>query len=213
MTKAKKLGIILLLMLLICSLIAPMNVKAETYIDCNINNNSITIITDGYYHIYGTGVTTTNQIVIKKDVNAYIRLENVKIHCNWNESPFVIEDDSRGNITIELVGDNELIGKYGPAICKSSSNDVVGHLVIDGSGSLIAKNLYGDGAGIGSSNRMDTKNISIRGGTITATAGNYGAGIGGGGGGGCASNIQIMGGVVTATGGSEQGAGIGGGSD
>ena len=56
--------------------------------------------------------------------------------------------------------------------------------------------------------------ITITGGTVTATGGKYGAGIGGGGSraykGGDGSNITISGGTVTANGG-QFGAGIGGG--
>ncbi len=51
--------------------------------------------------------------------------------------------------------------------------------------------------------------VEISGGTVTATGGDYAAGIGGGNnGGGCA--VEISGGTVTATG-SYYGAGIGGG--
>ena len=66
------------------------------------------------------------------------------------------------------------------------------------------------GAGIGGGYYGSGKNITIKGGTVTATGGEEGAGIGGGGGGGNGKNITIIGGTVTA-GGGYRGAGIGGG--
>ena len=62
------------------------------------------------------------------------------------------------------------------------------------------------GAGIGGG----SEDITIKGGRVTATGGDYGAGIGGGIG-GSGKNITINGGTVTAAGGFN-GAGIGGGS-
>lgn len=71
-------------------------------------------------------------------------------------------------------------------------------LVIKGTGSLAAS-CNGSGAGIGSS-RGPCGNIEIQGGTITATGGMYGAGIGSSETYRC-GNITISGGTVTATGG------------
>ena len=73
------------------------------------------------------------------------------------------------------------------------------------------------GAGIGGGDRGTASNITISGGTITATGGNNGAGIGGGGYAGMGIGITISGGTVTATsiaaGDYEvTGAGIGGGA-
>lgn len=201
---------ILLSMMLILSIMSPINALADTYIQLSIYDGSVTITEDGNYHIIGDGTETSNSVVVAKDVNANIRLENVNIHSN---RPFSIENDSKGNVNIELIGNNSLISSDGPGICKNGAGEDVGTLTIDGMGSLLAKNIGVDGAGIGSDNQKDTKNIVINGGTITAVAGNYGAGIGGGGGGGCGSNITISGGTVVATGGEYQGAGIGGGSD
>ncbi|AIZ56191.1 hypothetical protein Mpt1_c02910 [Candidatus Methanoplasma termitum] len=81
----------------------------------------------------------------------------------------------------------------------------------DGSLTVTSANSYA--AGIGSSN-CSTGNSTIKGGTITATGGFYGAGIGGGGlttgGASDGGTIAIVGGTVNATGG-RYGAGIGGG--
>ncbi|MBQ3811556.1 MAG: 6-phosphofructokinase, partial [Kiritimatiellae bacterium] len=82
-------------------------------------------------------------------------------------------------------------------------------LTIDGDGSLAATG--GEhGAGIGGSYREEGGTIVIAGGTITATGGGLSAGIGGSLRAG--GDIAIRGGTVTAQGG-ENGAGIGGGYD
>ena len=81
-------------------------------------------------------------------------------------------------------------------------------LTINGEGSLNATGGYW-GAGIGSGNISSCGNITISGGTVTATAGDFGAGIGCGYKSSC-GNITISGGTVTATGG-DSGAGIGSG--
>lgn len=87
------------------------------------------------------------------------------------------------------------------------------------SGKLIATT-WGENAGIGGNQGMDSGSITINGGVIEATGGNYGAGIGGGGAGTQdggmtyitpkAGTVIINGGTVTANGG-YYGAGIGGG--
>ena len=88
-------------------------------------------------------------------------------------------------------------------------------LTIAGTGELetTARNGgYGDCcAGIGGGNHLNCGNITIRGGIVTATGGEFGAGIGGGYEAKC-GNITIKGGTVIATGG-YNGAGIGSGCD
>ncbi len=81
-----------------------------------------------------------------------------------------------------------------------------GKLTLDGEGNLTVSG-GSDGAGIGVGSGGDGSDITISGGTVTATGGDRGPGIGGGSG----SNITISGGTVTAAGGG-RGAGIGGGS-
>ncbi|MBQ6942931.1 MAG: hypothetical protein IJN43_01250 [Ruminococcus sp.] len=83
-------------------------------------------------------------------------------------------------------------------------------LVIDGNGSLDATGGEA-GAGIGGSIYDSGGTIEINGGEVTATGGSSGAGIGGGPN-GSGGTIEINGGTVTATGGTD-GAGIGGGND
>ena len=117
----------------------------------------------------------------------------------------------KGNVEIELDGDNEL--KSGAFRAGLEKNTSAGTLTLKddkeaGSGSLKATGgKYG--AGIGGGQYGRGKNITIKGGTVTARGGEDGAGIGGGEF-ESAEAITITGGRVTATGG-EQGAGIGGG--
>ena len=83
--------------------------------------------------------------------------------------------------------------------CAGLQKDSTGTLTISGTGSL---NATGGryGAGIGGGDSGDGSNITISRGIVTATGGDRGAGIGGGGS-GDGSNITISGGNVTATGG------------
>ena len=115
-----------------------------------------------------------------------------------------------GNVTIELDGKNELkSGVYRAGLEKNTST---GKLTLKddkepGSGSLKATGGK-YGAGIGGG-QNGGNNITITGGTVNATGGEAGAGIGGGRE-GKGENITITGGTVNATGGAS-GAGIGGG--
>ena len=81
-------------------------------------------------------------------------------------------------------------------------------LTINGSGTIIATGGT-EGAGIGSGYNSSCGNITINGGSVTAAGGSNGAGIGSGFGGSCGT-VTIDGGNVTATGGTN-GAGIGSG--
>ena len=76
-----------------------------------------------------------------------------------------------------------------------------------GTGKLTVQDVPDDCAGIGAGRNNGCGNITINGGTVTATGGRDGAGIGGGQRSTC-GNITINGGVVTATGG-DGGTGIG----
>ena len=165
---------------------------------------------------------TTDHIVVKKDISANITLAGVNISTD-SASPFMIEDDSTGDVTITLAENsvNTLVSfsKDYAGLQKNGYIDGIGKLTITGTGKLEAKSNNGDGAGIGGSNGKSTSNITISGGDVTADGlafAGSGAGIGGGFG-GSGSNITITGGTVTAKGGSNDsggdgaGAGIGGG--
>ena len=120
-----------------------------------------------------------------------------------------------GDVEIELDGDNELkSGVYKAGLEKTSTGTLT--LKDDKkddnkeAGSLKATGGQ-FGAGIGGGDSSSGKNITITGGTVTARGGKHGAGIGGGDY-GSGEAITIKGGTVTAAGG-EWAAGIGGGGD
>ena len=120
-----------------------------------------------------------------------------------------------GDVEIELDGDNELkSGVYKAGLEKTSTGTLT--LKDDKkddnkeAGSLKATGGQ-FGAGIGGGENGSGKNITITGGTVTARGGKHGAGIGGGEN-GSGEAITINGGTVTARGG-EWAAGIGGGGD
>ena len=121
----------------------------------------------------------------------------------------------KGNVEIELDGKNELkSGVYKAGLEKTSTGTLT--LKDDKKddnkevGSLKATGGQ-FGAGIGGGDHGSGKNITITGGTVTARGGKHGAGIGGGEN-GSGEAITIKGGTVTARGG-EWAAGIGGGGD
>ena len=120
----------------------------------------------------------------------------------------------KGNVEIELDGDNELKSGFNRAGLEKNTSDSTGTLTLKDdnqkAGSLKATGNF-NGAGIGGSMDNGTNKIIITGGTVNATGNRNGAGIGGGGGeGGNGEDITITGGTVTATN-KEAGAGIGGG--
>ena len=126
-----------------------------------------------------------------------------------------------GDTTIELDGDNELKSGNRHAGLEHNKTDTSGKLTIqdkDKNGSLDATGGF-RGAGIGGGEAQNGQ-VTITGGTVTATAGSSsgrfiyggGSGIGGGDGGtgvGGNGDVEITGGTITATG--VYGAGIGGG--
>ena len=152
-----------------------------------------------------TGTSTTNKLVIKggSGTAANVYLNNLKITSN--EAAVSVS----GDVVLIVEGESELhSGDKHAGVEKANDN---GTLTITGSGKLSAYGGEG-GAGIGGASGKPGNNITINGGTITASgkAGNgWGAGIGGGKGQG-GSNITIRGGNVKAIPGAEA-AGIGGG--
>ena len=124
-----------------------------------------------------------------------------------------------GDVEIELDGDNELkSGVYKAGLEKTSTgtltlkDDKKDDKKDDNKEAGSLKATGGQfGAGIGGGDHGSGKNITITGGTVTARGGKHGAGIGGGEN-GSGEAITINGGTVTARGG-EWAAGIGGGGD
>ena len=153
-----------------------------------------------------------------------LTLRDVKIDVSdtgsyWVEGKAALSVQGKGNVEIELDGENELKSGVQRAGLEKNTSTSTGTLTLKddkeaGSGSLKATGgKYG--AGIGGGNYGSGENITITGGRVNATGGWGSAGIGGGNYGsgnyGSGKTITIKGGTVTAKGG-DCGAGIGGGN-
>ena len=122
-----------------------------------------------------------------------------------------------GDVEIELDGENELKSGFNRAGLEKNTSDSTGTLTLKDdkkddnkeAGSLKATGGE-NGAGIGGGTGGSGENITINGGTVTADGNDWAAGIGGGYKGN-GKNITIKGGTVNAAGGDNGGAGIGGG--
>ena len=176
----------------------------------------------------GNGFCKNIITVINKCADKVLNLTLKDVKIDVSDTGYVNQDggpDQRGkaalsvqgdgNVEIELDGDNELkSGVYKAGLEKTSTGTLT--LKDDKkddnkeAGSLKATGGQ-FGAGIGGGDSSSGKNITITGGTVTARGGKHGAGIGGGDY-GSGENITINGGTVTARGG-EWAAGIGGGGD
>ena len=135
-----------------------------------------------------------------------VTLDNVNINTNRA----AVSVTGSGNTNIELKGNNTLTSGSAHAGLEHNKTDTSGELTIQDnnkdSGSLKATGGQ-FGAGIGGAGVNDAQ-VKITGGKITATGGEYGAGIGGGFKG--SGDVTISGGEIHANGGSYS-AGIGGG--
>ena len=167
---------------------------------------------DGFW---GNTITVINNFV---DKALNLTLKDVKIDVSdtgdqydWDQKgKAALSVQGKGNVEIELDGDNELkSGTQSAGLEKTSTGTLTLKDDNNEAGSLTATGGF-NSAGIGGGYLGDGKNITITGGTVTATGGSSGAGIGGGRE-GKGENITITGGTVNATG-NEDGAGIGGGS-
>ena len=145
---------------------------------------------------WGNTITVINNFA---DKVLNLTLKDVKIDVSETGNP--LDDDDKGNaalsvqgegdVEIELDGKNELkSGAHRAGLEKTSK------------GTLTLKDDKKD----------DKKDDNKKAGSLKATGGKYGAGIGGGDY-GSGENITITGGRVNATGGEEGGAGIGGGAE
>ena len=150
-----------------------------------------------------TGTSTGNTVTIDadKDQTANVTLKDVNINVDEkyehgydpDQYKTAVEVTGSGNTNIELNGNNTLTSGYGHAGLEHNKTDDSGTLTIqdekndDGSakgsasdttGSLTATGGY-HGAGIGGSDKQDGQ-VTITGGEITVNGGSQGAGIGGG---------------------------------
>ena len=173
---------------------------------------------DGFW---GNTITVINNFA---NTVLNLTLRDVKIDVSdtgsyWVEGKAALSVQGKGNVEIELDGNNELKSGVQRAGLEKNTSTSTGTLTLKddkeaGSGSLKATGgKYG--AGIGGGNYGSGENITITGGRVNATGGWGSAGIGGGNYGsgnyGSGKTITIKGGTVTAKGG-DCGAGIGGGN-
>ena len=181
----------------------------------NINQGSVNITKSGTYTIEGTGQPTPNEIRVTGDsITAKITLKNVNIDVSNQiyNSAFLAKGYGQTNVqlTIILQGTNSLKSGEERAGLTWNNHNNSSTLEIEGDGSLTATGGK-NGAGIGSSWNHNGGTRNI---TITGgtviATGGYGAAGIGGDRGNSAENIKIAGGTVTATGG-DGAAGIGGG--
>ena len=159
-----------------------------------------------------TGESKENTVTIDtSEGNVDVTFDDLKIDASsGNEA--AVSVTGKGDTNIELDGDNELKSGNRHAGLEHNKTDTSGKLTIqdkDKNGSLDATGGF-RGAGIGGGEAQNGQ-VTITGGTITATAGSSsgrfiyggGSGIGGGDGGtgvGGNGDVEITGGTITATG-------------
>lgn len=182
---------------------------ADGNIEVSVNAEGVQTATQGGQTYTGvfvvTGTSTTSKLVIKGSSGTAAKVYLNDLHITVSSGAAVSVSN---NVDLYIEGSSVLQSGEN---CAGIQKEDDGQLTIDGSGSLEATGGE-SGAGIGGASGKPGNNITINGGTITASgkAGNgWGAGIGGGKGQG-GSNITIRGGNVKAIPGAEA-AGIGGG--
>ena len=155
----------------------------------------------------GNGFFGNTITVINKVANTVLNLtlRDVKIDVSDEDEKTALSVQGDGNVEIELDGDNELKSGFVRAGLEKNTSEGTLTLKDDNKdGSLKATG--GDyGAGIGGGIIGSGENITITGGEVKATGGANGAGIGGGDGSG-GSNVTVSGAAqVTATAGKSNG--------
>ena len=179
----------------------------------NVTQNGTTTENDTNTVIKGNGSSNASSHTVTIDAEegktVDVTLDNVNIDTSKTGKAAVSVTGS-GNTNIELNGNNTLTSGSAHAGLEHNKTDTSGELTIQDnnkdSGSLKATGGQ-FGAGIGGAGVNDAQ-VKITGGKITATGGEYGAGIGGGFKG--SGDVTISGGEIHANGGSYS-AGIGGG--
>ncbi len=141
----------------------------------NINKGNVNITKSGAYTINGTGQATPNTIsVTGSNIKATITLNNVNIDASNQtyNAAFCAKsyDQSNVHLTIILQGTNSLKSGSSLAGLKWGNSDNNSTLEIKGDGSLTATGGQ-NGAGIGGGSQGSGENIKITGGTVTATGG------------------------------------------
>ena len=155
--------------------------------------------------------TTNNTVTITAEKNATANVTLENVNIDTGATGgSAITTSGEGNVNIELDGTNTVQSGYGHAGVEKKGDGTLTITDENKDGSLTATGGTW-GAGIGGGFEGSGSNITIEGGKVEANGGFDGAGIGGGFE-GSGSNITISDGKVTATGGGA-GAGIGGGCD
>ena len=153
--------------------------------------------------------TTGNTVTITAEKNATANVTLENVNIDTGATGgAAITTSGEGNVNIELDGTNRVQSGENHAGVEKKDNGTLTITDENKDGSLTATGGDG-GAGIGGGASYNGSNIEISSGEVTAIGGNFGAGIGGGQA-GSGSNITIEGGKVKAQGG-WSGAGIGGG--
>ena len=153
---------------------------------------------------------TENTVTITAEKNATANVTLENVNIDTGKTGgAAITTSGEGNVNIELNGTNTVQSGNTHAGVEKKDNGTLTITDEDKDGSLTATGGY-RGAGIGGGEGGSGSNITIEGGKVNANGGYLGAGIGGGLG-GSGSNIAIEGGKVEARS-SGGGAGIGGGS-
>ena len=153
--------------------------------------------------------TTNNTVTITAEKNATANVTLENVNIDTSTTgEAAITTSGEGNVNIELDGTNTVQSGTNHAGVEKKDNGTLTITDENKDGSLKATGGDG-GAGIGGGASYNGSNIEISSGEVTAIGGNFGAGIGGGQA-GSGSNITIEGGKVKAQGG-WSGAGIGGG--
>ena len=152
---------------------------------------------------------TENTVTINAETNATANVTLENVNIDTGtRGGAAITTSGEGNVNIELNGTNTVQSGNTHAGVEKKDNGTLTITDEDKDGSLTATG-GNYGAGIGGGYEGSGSNIAIEGGKVKAIGGTHGAGIGGGFG-GSGSNIAIEGGKVKAIGGTH-GAGIGGG--
>lgn len=148
-----------------------------------------------------SSATTSNTVTITAGENttANVTLNGVNIDASGDSGKAAVEVTGSGNVVIELDGNNTVKGGTGNAGVEKNTSGTLTITDKDDDGSLKATGGEG-GAGIGGGANGSASNITISGGTVNATGGENAAGIGGGEN-AAGSNITISGGNVEANGG------------
>ena len=144
--------------------------------------------------------TTNNTVTITAEKNATANVTLENVNIDTGKTGgAAITTSGEGNVNIELDGTNTVQSGNSHAGVEKKGDGTLTITDENKDGSLTATG--GDlGAGIGGGECGSGSNIAIEGGKVEATGGFSGAGIGGGQG-GSGSNITISDGKVTATGG------------